>query len=73
MIEAEKISHLEKRVKTLMEQVEFINRYLGIVPDKKMLDEAIMSILLNRDATKLASYIKLGGKLTDNLTKEKAA
>jgi beta-lactamase class A len=63
MSQAEKIIKLENKVKALTEQVDFISKRFGLIPDQKELEEAVKLMLTTRDNTALDIYIKRGGKI----------
>lgn len=73
MTEAAKIIQLENKVKALTEQVDFISKRFGLVPDQKELEAAIELMLTTRDNSALDAYIKRGGKLPTGYHNEAAA
>lgn len=66
----QKINQLEGKLKSLEEQLAYINKHLGLTPDKRMLQSAVEQIILNRDVKQLENYIKLGGKLVTQAESE---
>jgi len=72
MNQVERIIQLENKVQALTEQVDFINKRFGLVPDQKELDKAVELMLTTRDNSALEDYLKRGGKIPTISHKEAA-
>jgi len=68
--QVEKITQLENKVQALTEQINFINKRFGLIPDQKELEKAVELMLTTRDNSALEDYLKRGGKITNICHKE---